>query len=135
MLTLQYADLLSSEFGPLKLAGIRDKLIQRGNCRRYVKNLIQVIIQIFRHGVAREIVPPETLTALEALRRGEAHDNPPRRIPTLEEVVNPACQFCDGLSRAHDAGIIHRVLSNRTSATEPQQRVPLAPSSLRLRLR
>ncbi|MDB4625078.1 site-specific integrase, partial [Rubripirellula sp.] len=85
MLTLQYADLLSSEFGPLKLAGIRDKLIQRGNCRRYVKNLIQVIIQIFRHGVAREIVPPETLTALEALpalRRAEAHDNPPRRIPT-----------------------------------------------------
>ena len=89
MLILQYADLPCSEFGPLKLAGIRDKLIQRGNCRRYVNDLIQVMIQIFRHGVAREIVPPETLTALEALpalRRGEAHDNPPRRVPTLEEV-------------------------------------------------
>ena len=26
----------------------------------------------------------------------------------LEEAVDLACQFCDGLSRAHDAGIIHR---------------------------
>ncbi len=91
MLIFQYADLPCSEFGPLKLAGIRDKLIQRGNCRRYVNDLIQVMIQIFRHGVAREIVPPETLTALEALpalRRGEAHDNPPRRVPTLEDFAH-----------------------------------------------
>lgn len=89
LLIFQYADLPCNEFGPLKLSSLRDKFVSSGNCRRHANEKTKTIIQIFRHGVAREIVLPETLTALESLpnlRRGEAHDNPPRRVPTLEEV-------------------------------------------------
>ena len=88
-LLLNYADLPCSEFGPLKLAGIRDGFVRAGNCRRHANEKTKTIIQIFRHGVAREMVLPETLTALESLpnlRRGEAHDNPPRHVPTLGDV-------------------------------------------------
>ena len=43
-------------FGPLKLSEIRDEFIKRGNSRRYINDLINMIQKIFNWGVSLHIV-------------------------------------------------------------------------------
>ncbi len=76
-----YGELPISEFGPLRMRELRNKLAKSGNCRRYLNDQVRDVIRIVKHGLSRELVKPETITALEALpplRRGEARDNPKR---------------------------------------------------------
>jgi integrase len=76
-----YGDLAVSELGPLRLRELRNRLARTGNCRRYLNDQTRDVIRIVRHGLSRELVKPETITALESLRplrRGEAPDNPKR---------------------------------------------------------
>ena len=57
-----------------------------GNCRRYLNDQVRDVIRIEKHGLPRELVKPETITALEALpplRRGEAPDKPKRKGVSL----------------------------------------------------
>ena len=84
-----YGEISAIEFGPLKLETMRDEWISSGNCRRYCNDKAAIVIQIFKHGVAREICSAETIRALECLpglQRQDAHDNPKRNVPTIEDV-------------------------------------------------
>lgn len=62
-----YGDVPVDQFGPRKLAELRDQLILKGNCRRFINTQIRDVIAIFRYGVSRELVTPETLVGLQAL--------------------------------------------------------------------
>jgi integrase len=74
-------------FGPRKLELVRDELLSFGNCRRYVNDQIRDVLNLFRFGVARELVDAKVLTALSALdslKRGEAPDRDKRSgVPLL----------------------------------------------------
>ncbi len=85
-----YGDTPANDFGPLKLETVRDEWVQKGNCRRYCNDKAAIVIQIFRHGVARELCSSETIKALECLpplQRQDAKDNPKRPVPTIEHVL------------------------------------------------
>ncbi len=73
---------LACEFGPKKLAVVRQHMIGLGWCRGAINQHIGRIKRAFRHAVAEEFLPSsvyESLRALPGLRRGrtEAHDNAP----------------------------------------------------------
>ncbi len=73
---------LACEFGPKKLAAVRQHMIGLGWCRGAINQHVGRIKRAFRHAVAEELLPAsvfESLRALTGLRRGrtEAHDNAP----------------------------------------------------------
>ncbi len=93
----QHAHLLVTQFGPKSLKAIQQRLAKTpcrnraGRfkrktsppplCRNQVNSRVNHIRRIFKWGVSEELVPPTILEALRCvtgLRRGEAHDNPPR---------------------------------------------------------
>lgn len=94
-----------NDFGPRKLEALRDGFIAAGNCRKYANERTRNIIRIFKHGVARELVNPEVITALECvepLRPGEAKDHDRPQAAPLESVLAAIAEapkpVCDMLS-------------------------------------
>lgn len=64
-----------AELGPVRLQAIRDRMIRDELARSTVNQLVGVVRQIVRWGVANELVPAEVLTGLDAvtgLRRGRS---------------------------------------------------------------
>lgn len=89
LLEERHADEPAADFGPRKLEAIRDILISRGNCRRFINNQIARVIRIFEHGVSRELLAPDRIVALRSLpslRRGQAKDHPKRGGVALETI-------------------------------------------------
>lgn len=93
----RHAHLLVTQFGPKSLKDIQQRLAktpcrsQAGRykgtespptlCRNQVNSRVNHIRRIFKWGVSEELVRPTILEALKCvtgLKRGEAHDNPPR---------------------------------------------------------
>ncbi|GAB5513220.1 hypothetical protein [Rhodopirellula baltica] len=69
----EYGDLPAADFGPRRLSLLRELLVAsknlrgRHNTRAYINDQVRTIVRVFRHGVARELVPVTVLNALEAL--------------------------------------------------------------------
>ncbi len=63
----EYGDDPATEFGPRKLAEIRDLFVVSGNCRKYANRQTRNVIQVFRHAVSRELIAPDRIVALESL--------------------------------------------------------------------
>ncbi len=66
-LEYEYGDDPATEFGPRKLAEIRDLFVASGNCRKYTNRQTRNVIQIFRHAISRELIAPDRIVALESL--------------------------------------------------------------------
>lgn len=78
-----------TNFGPLALVACRQKLIEAGICRKRINQHVGRIRQVFKWGVARELVPEtvwRALCAVEGLRLGEAPETEPVK-PVLEEHI------------------------------------------------
>ena len=54
----------ASEFGPLALKAVRQKLINAGNARTYINDVCAVIRQVFKWAASRELIPATTYQAL-----------------------------------------------------------------------
>src|SRR5688572_18021221 len=70
-----FSDLPAAEFGPRDLKRLRDRMIEKGWCRRLVNQRISVVRRAFRWAVADERIPPTVLLGLAAvpgLRRGRS---------------------------------------------------------------
>ena len=70
-----YAETPVSEFGPLALKTVRERMIARDNSRKVINNYIGRIKRIFRWGVENELVAPGIYQALQAvagLRKGRS---------------------------------------------------------------
>ena len=71
-----------SEFGPLALQAVRQRMVEADNSRNYVNAQISRLKRMFKWGVAEELVPPsvyEGLRAVSGLRcgRSEARETTP----------------------------------------------------------
>ena len=78
-----------TSFGPLALVACRQKLIEAGICRKRINQHVGRIRQLFKWGVAREMVPEtvwRALCAVEGLRLGEALETEPVK-PVPEEHI------------------------------------------------
>jgi integrase len=91
----EHGDEPAADFGPRKLAALRELFIASGNSRTYVNRQTRNIVLIFRHAVSRELIDEAVirrLETLEPLRRGQtkARDMPPIQPVNLEVVRQTA---------------------------------------------
>lgn len=87
-----YGNVPVTEFGPVALKAVRERMAARGWCRYTVNRRIQRVRRMFRWGVAEELVPANVLHALQAVEdlkfgRTEVKEAKPVR-PVDDEVVN-----------------------------------------------
>ena len=79
------------DFGSLKAMQIRDGWVDRGTlCRKTVNGRFKCLLNIFKRGVAYELVPPSLLVKLQAvpvLKRGQASEREQRPTPELADVL------------------------------------------------
>jgi integrase len=83
----EYGDLPADDFGPRKLAELRDLFIASGNSRTYVNRLVRQVKGVFRHAVSRELVGVNLvirLDTLEPLRRGQTRAKEPERVKPVD---------------------------------------------------
>jgi len=79
------------DFGPRKLSEIRSQFIKDGCSRIYANGKAALLIKIFQHGVARELVSPERLVALQSLpplRKGQGRETVKRPKVSVEVIKN-----------------------------------------------
>ncbi|MDB4533127.1 tyrosine-type recombinase/integrase [bacterium] len=96
-----YGTLPASEFGPLRLYSVREKLAETGNTRRYINDQHRDAIKIFEHGVSFELVDASVLTSLKTLkllRSGEARESEPRQPVPLDDVRATLPHLHDGVA-------------------------------------
>ena len=80
-----YGDTDASDFGPLALKAVRQKMVDGGWTRGYVNKSCGRIRRVFRFAVSNELCEPSVLQRLEAVDpllegRTDAHDNPARHV-------------------------------------------------------
>jgi integrase len=69
-----YAGTLATNFGPVKLQSVREAMIDRDLCRRYVNDSIITIRRLFKWAASQEMVPIavyDELRSIEGLRKGK----------------------------------------------------------------
>lgn len=71
-----------TEFGPRALRAVRQKMIDRGNARKYINDQVARLKRVFRWGVAQELVPETVSRALDTVDglvkgRCDAREKPP----------------------------------------------------------
>ncbi len=87
----EYGDIPAGEFGPRRLAELRDLFVASGNNRKYVNSQVRSITKVFKYAVSRELVDVNVLIrlqTLEPLRYGQttAPESVPRQPVDLETV-------------------------------------------------
>jgi len=83
----EYGNVPAEQFGPRRLSDLRELLIDSGNCRRYINTQARSVVAIFKHAASRELIPAETLIALqslEPLRAGQSSARESRRVEPVD---------------------------------------------------
>jgi integrase len=83
-----YGSTQAADFGPLKLAAVREAMIDCGWSRTTINCRVAKVRQMFKWGVAHEMVPPTTLEALKAvvgLEKGRSEAKEPAPVPPVAE--------------------------------------------------
>ena len=96
------SELPVDKFGPRKLHEYRERLDDGTRSRRYLNRLTNEIRKVFKHGVARELVPPNVLVGLKALMplvAGEAGFELARRKAVPLEHVRETAKHCSPIVR------------------------------------
>ncbi|MHB1036910.1 MAG: tyrosine-type recombinase/integrase, partial [Pirellulales bacterium] len=99
---VMYGRELVTNFGPLALTASRQKLIDAGICRKRINQHVTRVRQVFKWGVAREMVPEtvwRALCAVEGLRHGEAVETEPIK-PAPEDDIQAIQPFVTPQIRA-----------------------------------
>jgi integrase len=91
LLTL-YGQLLASEFGPIKLKAVRQKMIEADLCRNEINKRIGRLKRLFRWATEHELLSPTIYHGLQSVRglsrgRTEARESEPVR-PVAEAFVD-----------------------------------------------
>lgn len=100
----EYGDEPAADFGPRKLAEIRDLFVVSGNNRDTVNKQTRAVVRIFKHAVSRELIAPDRLVALEsleALRRGQTAAPEPKKVQPVDiEIVKASAKNLSPTLRA-----------------------------------
>jgi len=92
-----YSMTKATQFGPVALRAVRQKMIERGMCRGSINRQIGRVKRVFKWAVSEELIPGEVYHALQAvpgLRRGrcEARESDPIK-PVPDEHINAIRPF------------------------------------------
>jgi integrase len=89
-LRLWYAREQASNFGPLALKAVRQKMIDDGLSRRYINDHVSRIKQIFKWGVAEELVAAtvyQALVTVPGLRFGRTEARETERVKPVDDAI------------------------------------------------
>lgn len=78
-----FSDLAVSEFGPLKLAALQQRMVADGLARTTINARIHRVRFLFKWGVSQEIVPPSVvhgLATVPGLKKGRTRAREPRPV-------------------------------------------------------
>ncbi len=67
LLENEYGTTPANEFGPRKLAALRELFIAAGNCRKYVNTQTNNVVRIFKIALSREIIEADVIVRLKSL--------------------------------------------------------------------
>ncbi len=90
LLMAHYPTLPADELGPVRLRAIREHLIEQGQSRRYINELVSQIKLMFRWGCSRELVPATTYQALatvDGLKQGKTRARETERVLPVSDAV------------------------------------------------
>jgi integrase len=85
-----YGESLVTEFGPLALEVVRDRMVARGNSRKYINQNVGRIRRMFRWGVSKQLVPVEiyqALTALVGLKKGRCNARETGPVLPIDDAI------------------------------------------------
>ncbi len=77
-----------SEFGPLRLKAVREKMIAGGMSRRVVNRYVQKVRACFRWGTENELVPPSVFHGLQSVAGLKAGRSEARETEPVKPVPN-----------------------------------------------
>jgi integrase len=87
-----YGHTLASDFGPLALKAVRERMVQSGWTRGYVNSCVGCVKRAFKWAVENEMVPPSVYHGLQAvagLKKGRTSARETRPVkPVADEHVN-----------------------------------------------
>lgn len=95
LLEMRHGDESPNEFGPRKLEALRDHFAAEGCSRRYCNYKSRLIIRIIKHGVSRELVQADRITALqslEPLKQGQGRETV-KRFKVDAETIKKTMPF------------------------------------------
>ena len=85
-----YEDTLFTDFGPLSLETVQQRMVQAGHSRKYINKNIGRIKRCFKWGVAKELVPVQVYQAIatvSGLRRGKTEARETGPILPVDEAT------------------------------------------------
>lgn len=92
-----YASSAVSEFGPLALKNVRQRMVELDWCRKHINHQVNRIRRIFRWGVENELVPAGIVQALQAVAGLKAGRTVARETKPIQPVnwcnVEPVLPF------------------------------------------
>ena len=99
-----YGRIAAADFGPRKLKLVREHMVTRGWCRRYINHQVGRIKQMFRWATENELVPPSVFQAIQpvaGLRAGRsaARESKPVR-PVPDEMIDAVLPFVSAQVKA-----------------------------------
>ena len=87
-----YGRTLATDFGPLALKAVRQKMVEAGHSRGVINKNVDRIRRMFRWAAAEELVPvtvSQALAAVPGLRKGRTPAREPQPIqPVADDVVD-----------------------------------------------
>jgi integrase len=100
-LRVWYGRTPASEFGPLALKTLRQKMVEEQLSRRYVNDHIDRIRRIFKWAVAEQLVPATTYQALATvpgLKKGRCNARETEPVlPVADEIVDATLPYLPGV--------------------------------------
>lgn len=133
-----FAGELASSFGPTQLKAVRSAYIAENWNRQTINNQMSRLTRMFRWGVEHELIRPEQLVALRAVKglargRCEARESKPI-LPVSAEHVRKAAAKCKGHMRAmllihlatgmRSGELVEMAVSRIDTTKEPWQYIP-----------
>ena len=153
----EHGDKLVDECGPRWLSEIRRKRFTSGACVNTTNQKTSIIVQMFKHGVSRELVSVETLVRLRTLRWLTSQDGPvrePKRIPSQREILRtcqrlptsaanavkfmmltgcrPGEAYCLTPNHLSEDGTLYLLRQHKTDAHIGQKVIPLSEEAIAL---
>ena len=110
-----YGSIEAETFGPLALKECRERFCALDYDRNYINRMVTYIIQMFKFGVANELVTENVairLSYVKHLKQGEARENAPREQVSDTEIIKTLPHL---LPTIRDMVILQRISGMRPS--------------------
>ncbi len=80
----------AQDFGPLALLSLRDRMIEKDLSRGYINSLVDIVRQLFKWGVSRQLIPVavhSSLVTVERLKKGKSEARETEDVKPVDDKI------------------------------------------------